>query len=306
MADDSNATRLRSLLFSDILGKRADIEQRKLVERYAHCLNFMPIEDLMISAGAWDHAVTINVPPELVFAHPTILTERPTTSLYYRGMALLSLKRVAQAGVAVTSWEDGTRKTRISKDKAQEAARIYNAIISSIIEGTTDWSLDNGYRNILATMGITLDGMFRNEIGDVAEALIKSRIVVWLKDRNLIAPEEPPDRVYLLPEDTLMRYGSEPDISFVRGNNLIATVEIKGGTDPAGALERLGAMTKSFEETPPGCVNFLVAGVITPEMQARLDDIGVVRVYLLDELAKDGERWDHFTNEVFHHTVRVV
>ena len=306
MAEDSKTTRLRSLLFSDILGSRTDLEQRELIARYAYRLNFAPIERLMISSAAWNHAAAINVPPELVFAHPVILKEHPETTLHYRGLALLSRKRVAQAGVAVTSWEDGTRKTAIPEKKALKAARIFNSIISSIIEGSTDWSLDNGYRNILATMGITLDGMFRNEIGDMAEALVKNRITAWLKDRDLIKPEEPPDRAYQLPDNTLMRYGSEPDISFLRSNVLIATIEIKGGTDPAGALERLGAMTKSFEETPPGCVNFLVAGVITPEMQARLDDMGVIKVYLLDELAKDGKRWDHFINEVFHHAVRVI
>ena len=148
--------------------------------------------------------------------------------------------------------------------------------------------------------------MFRNEIGDIAEALIKSRILTWLKDRGLNAPEDPPDRKYQLPNDTLMQFSSEPDISFARDGTLVATIEIKGGTDPAGALERLGSMTKSFEETPRGCINILVAGVITREMRVRLDDIGLVKVYLLDELAKDGERWDHFTNEVFHHAVRVV
>jgi len=103
-----------------------------------------------------------------------------------------------------------------------------------------------------------------------------------------------------------MRYGSEPDIEFVRSGRLIATIEIKGGRDPAGALERLGAMQKSFDETPPGCVNFLVAGVVTPEMQTRLDAIGNVKVFMLDDLAQDGEHWDEFTNEVFHHAIRVI
>ena len=179
-------------------------------------------------------------------------------------------------------------------------------MISSIIEGSSDWTLDNGYRNILATMGITLDGMFRNEIGDIAEALVKGRIVSWLKGRGLVPPDNADYGPFLLPNDTLMRYGSEPDIDFVRQERLIATIEIKGGRDPAGALERLGAMTKSFAETPAGCVNFLVAGVITPEMQTRLDAMGNVKVYLLDDIAKDGGHWDDFTNEVFHHAVRVI
>ena len=38
----------------------------------------------------------------------------------------------------------------------------------------------------------------------------------------------------------------------------------------AGALERLGAMQKSFAETPARCHNFLIAGVVTIEMESRL------------------------------------
>ena len=107
-----------------------------------------------------------------------------------------------------------------------------------------------------------------------------------------------------------MRYGSEPDIQFqLTANNeasLMATIEIKGGKDAAGALERLGAVQKSFEETPPNCANFLIAGIITPEMAQRLDTIGVARRYLLDDLIRDGEPWVNFLNEVFHHTVRIT
>ena len=65
-------------------------------------------------------------------------------------------------------------------------------------------------------------------------------------------------------------------------------------------------MAKSFAETPPGCVNFLIAGVVTPEMRARLDGMGDVKVYLLNDLSQDGERWDDFVNEVFHHAVRAI
>ena len=75
-----------------------------------------------------------------------------------------------------------------------------------------------------------------------------------------------------------MRYGSEPDIEFSRVVNeeseVVATIEIKGGKDPAGALERLGAIQKSFEATPPNCVNILIAGVVTPEMRRALDQDG--------------------------------
>ena len=97
------------------------------------------------------------------------------------------------------SWEDGTRTNPIRKETAQRVARLYNTMISSIIEGSSAWTLDNGYRNILATMGITLDGMFRNRIGDVAEALVKSRIVSWLEDRQILSTTKATNDRYELP-----------------------------------------------------------------------------------------------------------
>ena len=152
-------------------------------------------------------------------------------------------------------------------------------------------------------------GTFRNIIGQDAENLVKTRIVDWLNNLNLIVRANDDKSEFELPNGYSMRYGSEPDILFrqVRDGATrdVATIEIKGGKDPAGALERLGAMQKSFEATPPGCVNMLVAGVVTPEMKARLDQMGVVKVYLLDDLSHDGERWLEFINEVFHYTVRI-
>ncbi len=297
---------LRSVLFAGLLRKGDDKAQRRIIEGFKGELDFTPLDTLMVSPAAWEHVAALGIAPQVVFAHPDILRAHPTTSLYYRGMALLSQKRVGQAAMSVTNWEDGTRKTPVRHDAARKVARLYNAMISSIIEGSSNWTLDNGYRNVLATMGISLDGMYRNRIGRMAEDLVKNRIASWLKEKKLIAPDSLEEGQFLLPGDTLMRYSSEPDIDFVRRDRLIATIEIKGGRDPAGALERLGAMTKSFAETPPGCVNFLVAGVITPEMQGRLDAMGNVKVYLLDEIAQNGDEWDNFISEVFHYTIRVA
>ena len=301
-----DSTLLRSRLLADIISERADQKLGKVIRHYSDYLNFTPIEDFMISQNAWTHTSKLGVEPKLVFAHPDILQAAPKTSAYYRGIALLSRKRVAQGAGIVTDWEEGDRKAKVPKDKAISVARFYNVVISSIIEGSTDWTLDNGYRNILAATGISLDGMFRNKIGSDAEALIKNRILSWLKVKSLVFQLQSGDGTYSLPMNTQMRYGSEPDIAFKRDDRLIATIEIKGGTDPAGALERLGAMTKSFAETPPGCINFLVAGVITPEMRSRLNEMGVVKVYELGELSEDGEMWEEFTTEVFHHAVRVM
>ena len=127
-------------------------------------------------------------------------------------------------------------------------------------------------------MGIGLDGTVRNIIGQDAEQLIKTRVREWLDSQGLIIQRNDEQTQFELPDGYSMRYGSEPDIAFsqlvTRESRVIATIEVKGGRDPAGALERLGAVQKSFAATPPNCVNILIAGVITSAMQEGLGQYG--------------------------------
>ena len=302
MADPDDAL-YKSRLLSGLVRQRKDVALRKAVENFGTELDFKPLENLMISEAAWQDATAAEIEPKLVFAHPVLLQSLPETSQYYRGMALISQKQVQQLAVSVSGMEAGSRSRMVPTSSCLKIARLYNAVISSIIEDSSDWSLENGYRNIIATMGIRLDGMFRNKIGQMAEELIKTRIAEWLREQRLIL--ESVDGLYRLPDGYEMRYGSEPDIWFDKDDRKVATIEIKGGKDPAGALERLGAMRKSFAETPAGCVNILIAGVVTPEMKTRLDQMGVVKVYLLGDLAVDGPSWEEFLNELFHHVIRI-
>ena len=53
-------------------------------------------------------------------------------------------------------------------------------------------------------------------------------------------------------------------------------------------------------------MNILIAGVITHEMDSRLKGMGVGKVFLLDDLAYEGEGWVEFLNEVFHYTIRIT
>ena len=192
----------------------------------------------MISEQAWRHVEASGIDPKLVFAHPELLRNHPTVSQYYRGLALLPRKRVSDIAGSVDSWEDGTRKTPIPEQRSKDVARLYNAVISSIIEGAANWTLENGYRNIIATMGIGLDGTFRNIIGRDAEDLIRNRIKSWLASRQLIIEHNDEETEFELPNGYSMRYGSEPDIRFQQEHNgipyVVATIEIKGGKDPAG------------------------------------------------------------------------
>lgn len=177
---------IRSALISERIRQRTDLELRELIAQYQEALTFHPLDDLMISEQAWRHVESSGIDPKLVFAHPELLCKHPMVSQYYRGLALLPRKRVTDIAGSVDSWEDGTRKTPIPEQRGKDVARLYNAVISSIIEGAANWTLENGYRNIIANMGIGLDGTFRNIIGQDAEALIRNRIKNWLANRQLI------------------------------------------------------------------------------------------------------------------------
>lgn len=293
---------VRSKALSERIRQRTDIKIRDFVNGLADQYDYTTRADMMISEAAWHHVLASNIEPHQVFAHPDLLREHPEVSLYYRGLALLSLKRVKRVS-DVKGWETRSRTQPVPPERALSVCRLYNSVISSIIEGTSHWTLENGYRNILSTLGITLDGMFRNVIGRDAEELIKTKIIDWLQEENLIV-RRVSARKLALPRATLMVYGSEPDILFTRDHGHLASIEIKGGKDPAGALERLGAMQKSFTETPVQCQNFLVAGVVTQEMQARLDQLAV-KVYVLDNVLSD-DAWHDFMTELFHYTLRIV
>lgn len=296
----------RSSVLSEKIRQRTDIKLQKLIAGFEQQLSFVSPDDLMISSAAWQYVESSRIDPRKVFAHPDLLYHHPEASEYYRGIALLSRKRVASIATSVDSWEAPDRKKRVTAEQCKKVARLYNAVISSVIEGATDWTLDNGYRNIIANMGIGLDGSIRNLIGQDAEKSVKDRILEWLDNRGFIINRDERETRFTLPEGYSMNYGSEPDIEFQRNGKVISTIEIKGGTDPAGALERLGAVQKSFEATPPGSVNLLVAGIVTTEMEQRLNSLGISKFFLLEDITHDGEGWSDFLNEVFHHIVRIT
>jgi hypothetical protein len=147
-------------------------------------------------------------------------------------------------------------------------------------------------------------------------------IYEWLKERLLLveapATEENEMQDYLpnvceLVDGTIMRFSSEPDISFSRkkdqGEELIAVVEIKGGIDPAGALERYGAATKSFQHAlkeNQKCKNFFLSAVYTQELQNRIQgDRLVEKFYDIIKILEEPEIRDDFFKELFHYSLRL-
>lgn len=211
---------------------------------------------------------------------------------------------------------------RFPHEKALKISRTYNTFICSIIKNSADWTLENGYRTIIATLGITLDGVMRNKIGDVAEQRVRGMVLEFLFENDLIVEprltrEEILDNIpgqCELPARVLLKFGAEPDISFSRvteaGAELLAIVEIKGDTDPAGALERYGAAIKSFQDAltkNSRCKNFFLSAVYTAELERRIHEDRLVEKYFnLIEILEKSEERQTFFRELFHFTLRLL
>ena len=315
----------RSQSLTSGLQRRLDVQARLAVASLGSRFGFdQPTEIYLISQDAWEHVHNLRLNPVSVFCHPGMLVEEPFVSLYYRGICGLSLKEVQNQAGSVDNWEitpdNRQRKPRATIAMAGKIAGLYNSVISSIIENTTDWTLENGYRNIIASLGITFDGSMRNTIGRLPEQRIRRLLLRYLFENEMLTspeyddvdslPNAPANGDYLLHGGSVMTFSSEPDVAFRQEGFLEATIEIKGGIDPAGALERLGSADKSARaaiEVNPRCKNFLIAGVITAEMRRRLNQSRLFeKDFLLVELLYDENRQFEFFDEIFNHTLRLT
>lgn len=298
----------RALKIARRIASGDDLRVREEIKAFQPKLRYRK-RDLCIARDAWRHVAKAGIKRRLVFAHPEVLKAIPDASVHYRGIALLSLKRVQEVAGAVATWERSPERARVTDEKALRVCRLYNAVISSIIVDNTDWTLRDGYRNILATLGITEDGAIRNIIGQEAEEAIKERLLDWTRTQGLLDGAKPAGQSgseWQLIGGVRMRFGSEPDIAFERNGALAVLIEVKGGKDPAGALERLGAIKKTFDEAPVGCKNFLIAGVVTATMRERLREMRIEADFDIDGLINDDGAWQDFMNEIFHHALRIA
>jgi len=318
-----NLRKIKSLLIVNSLQKKVDQEAAGIIEQFNQKLDWAE-EELMIDPETWNYIVkTKRYEPKLIFCHPDVLKRHPITSLYYRGLTRLSIKAAKDYVGAIERIEEGGENVQIPDEKALKMSQVYNTFICSNIKGSTDWTLENGKRTIIATLGITLDGSMRNRMGDIAEERIRTMVVNWALENELLenpALEDPVDSVESLPNPCLltgnveMAFSSEPDISFYEvknaGKELLATIEIKGGTDPAGALERYGAATKSFQHVLSQnnrCKNFFLAASITPELEKRIKEDRLVEKYfnIIDIMEEESIRGEFF-NKLLHYTLRLI
>jgi hypothetical protein len=145
--------------------------------------------------------------------------------------------------------------------------------------------------------GSQAQGSWLNVKGKEAEIKVKVILRQRLRDMGLVEREEV-DKVVLL-DGRLFIFASEPDIAVYRQGRIQAAVEIKGGIDTAGVLERIGAAVKSLSRVKDGNAEaitlLLLPGVsLTSAAQDALvlhgqvvNDWFTVEAFLNDESRRD-------------------
>lgn len=265
-----------------------------------------------------------------VFCHPKLIREHSILLAYYRNIAALSQKAVNYlVGINLKKLEtDEQNQFPLAEDKAFVLSRLFNEhislIIDSSIESLTEKEL---YGILLASTGTQIDGSWRNAIGEEAEKIVQRLLIKEAKELKLLAAFIPRTgtaielynsdnleqqlgniqsyRGIMLANHTSLLFSKEPDISLLNNQGItVGVIEIKGGTDPAGALERYGAAKKSFEEAlriNPEVKTILVASCITTEVNTRIENDSTISTYfnLTEILTEQKLQYKNFIQEVF-------
>ena len=293
----------RALAFGEGMAKHEALRarQRQAIERTTAVLASPEWRDAPgVDPGA--AALVGDAAGPLAFATEAVIAADPDLIGYYREQAGIPAKRFQQ-NVAGT-------KGAGTKERNRAAAQLVNEVVSAIVVARGGWQESYHERLAASTQAVSLDGTVRNRIGQDAEEKVAQKLVEWLMAKDLMV-KEIRTKVFELRGGIALRFASEPDIGFYHGfvlerDKLIAVVEIKGGKDPAAALERIGAIEKSMNETPAECWRFVILGVTTTEMEKRLEKLNVRAHFDLEKLLNDEDgEWERFTNGVFRDALRL-
>jgi hypothetical protein len=191
--------------------------------------------NLSITEVAWNKVIHHGIKPVLVFAHPVVLQQVEGAVSYYRMMAMVSQKSMKRIGIDLDIFEHGRQ---LGEKKALQAAQHLNQIISKLIEA--DDQLDvrefDVWRGIAA--GTQAQGAWHNQKGSLVETTIREMILRRLKDRGVHTGSDATN--FEIGDSRSLVFADEPDIAVYISGIPQIVVEIKGGIDSAGALERLG------------------------------------------------------------------
>ncbi len=199
------------------------------------------LKALGIAEEAWNKVIHRGIKPILVFAHPRALQQVPGAVAYYRMLAMVSQKSMQQMGQNVTALEEGRRQPTLQE--AKKLAYWFNQIISTLVNSDEDLREEELWLWRGMSAGAQADGSWRNRKGKEAE----STLWAWLSHVLRSQGWRSRGRGIWQKGGLVVERASEPDIRVRREDEVLAAVEVKGGKDPSGVLERIGAAVKTLQ-----------------------------------------------------------
>src|SRR5256885_9649407 len=260
-------------------------------------------DELGISDDARQVAERIGFVPSEVFAHPEVLRKSPDLQKYYRLLACLPAKGLAQIRIK------GERS-----DRLLNLCILLNRFLSRLVTQTGRTSRDLLLRTIYAEAGSEWQGTWVNDIGQVAALDLEKIISDFADEKKLIAVNTgdlsvQEENLIVLKSGTTIIFGSEPDVECRNAQKeLICVIEIKGSADKAGAQTRLGETKKSFTKAKlenPRCVTIFLPSILTPAVKAQLKtERDIDKVFELLPIFKEESKRAAFLDELFRFCLR--
>ena len=264
-----------------------------------------------------------------VFCHPKLLREYPIMIAYYQNIAVLSQKAVRSlVSFNFKQYEDCKENRKLLTDiQAINLSRLFNTHISLIINSSLQsLSKDELYGLLLTSTGAEIVDTWRGKIGDEAEKCVQRLLIKEVKKRNLLLalisitgievviydPAKSAEQLghieryrgIHLTNQTSILFSNEPDIFLLnKQGTTVGVIEVKGISNPEGALERYEAAKKSFEESRRDNAHvktILVASCITSEVQTRIQQDSTISFYFnLTQILSDPALSSQFMQQVF-------
>lgn len=250
-----------------------------------------------------------------VFAHPKLLREHPHLIGYYRNVSVLSQKAAKYLSKTDTKRFEEYKKSDLTETQALSLSFLFNEHISLIIETAFGEFEEKEIHGLLfASTGAQIDGSWRNSIGEEAEKIVQiiltqevirqkllQAFIMRINGEIEIPTNDNIEKIIknikeikglMLTNQKSILFSSEPDLTIIdKTGKTELVIEVKGGTDPAGALERYGASKKSFEHSlkeNKKVKTCLLASCITAEVESRIkNDKTVSRYFNLTEVLTD-------------------
>lgn len=258
--------------------------------------------DLGVSEGALERVQAAGGTAHQVFAHCDVIANRPHLISYYRNIVTISRKGIGQVLFPTGSYESGRRKA-MDRTEAVRICQMLNQIVSAVIEGLPEYTIQLSRQALLAEIGTELQGTWANTIGQGAAKAVKEILSAFIRQENIGVCPDGGD--LCLNNGWRIVFASEPDVAFFdeRGTKQIA-IEIKGSLDVAGAQTQYGEAKKSFAKQlaeNPRCHTVYLASCFTDAVIEQIRKDGQVREWFnLTSILYDPDERNRFLCRLFH------